>query len=77
MSDISYRWFNKLDLRTESGRAALLLHSVIRILNSGKGYTAEDNLELDSLRTIALRNFTIPETLSAMRKAQTSQQEPP
>lgn len=69
MSDISYRWFNKLDLRTESGRAALLLHSVIRILNSGKGYTAEDNLELDSLRTIALRNFTIPETLSAMRKS--------
>lgn len=69
MSDISYRWFNRLDLRTESGRAALLLQSLVRILNSGKNYTVEDNLELDSLRTIAMHNFNIPNSLSAMKKS--------
>ncbi|KAI5966125.1 hypothetical protein CANMA_003371 [Candida margitis] len=69
MRDISYRWFNRLDLRTESGRAALLLHSVIRILNSDKQYTVEANRELDNLRAIAMRNYTIPKTLSAMKKS--------
>lgn len=69
MSDVSYRWFNRLDLRTEAGRAALLLSSVIRILNLGKQYNAEDNAELDSLRTIAMHNYTIPKTLSAMKRS--------
>ncbi|KAI5966010.1 hypothetical protein KGF57_000683 [Candida theae] len=69
MSDVSYRWFNRLDLRTESGRSALLLQSIIRILNSRKQYTAEDNLELDTLRVIAMGNFSIPKTLSAMKRS--------
>ncbi|KAI5955258.1 hypothetical protein KGF54_001819 [Candida jiufengensis] len=69
MKNIAYRWFNRLDLRTELGRAALLIQSVIRSLNSTKIYTDQLNLELDNLRLIAMENYTIPKTYSAMRRS--------
>ncbi|KAI3405559.2 hypothetical protein KGF56_001577 [Candida oxycetoniae] len=69
MKDISYRWFGKLDLRTESGRLALLMQSVLRIMNKDKTYTRYDNLELDGLRALAMHNYIIPKTFSAMKKS--------
>ncbi|KAI5965612.1 uncharacterized protein KGF55_000974 [Candida pseudojiufengensis] len=69
MKNIAYRWFNRLDLRTELGRAALLLQSLIRTMNATKHYNEQLNLELDNLRSIAMANNTIPETYSAMKKS--------
>ncbi|CAK9441292.1 uncharacterized protein LODBEIA_P51610 [Lodderomyces beijingensis] len=69
MQDVSYRWFNRLDLRTESGRVALLMQSVIRIANARKSYSQDDNLELDALRYLAMHNCTIPKTFSAMNRS--------
>ena len=36
MKDISYRWFNRLDLRTDLGKSALLLQSLLHIFNRMK-----------------------------------------
>lgn len=69
MANISYRWFSKLDLRTESGKLALLMQSTIRILNGNTFYSKLDYLELDELRRLALTNFKVPETFSAMKKS--------
>ncbi|EMG48429.1 DNA repair RAD34-like protein, putative [Candida maltosa Xu316] len=69
MKDISYRWFNRLDLRTELGRTALLLQSLLRIFNRSRTYSDFDNKELDSLRNLAMINYTIPNTFSAMKNS--------
>ncbi|RCK59647.1 DNA repair protein rhp42 [Candida viswanathii] len=69
MKDIAYRWFNKLDLRMDLGKSALLLQSLLRILNRTKHYTVDDNKELDLLRALAMRNYTIPSTFSAMKSS--------
>lgn len=69
MKDISYRWFNRLDLRTELGRSSLLLQSLIRIFNRHKEYTHFDNLELDGLRNTAMINYVIPTNFSAMKRS--------
>lgn len=67
MPDVAHRWFKKLDLRTFSGRSALLFHTVLRILN--KGSTKGINpLELEALEKISILNCTIPTTYSAMRR---------
>ncbi|ODV78128.1 uncharacterized protein CANTADRAFT_55270 [Suhomyces tanzawaensis NRRL Y-17324] len=68
MSDVSYRWFNKLDLRTDLGRCALLLQSLLRWFNKNLDYSPDANKELNCLREIALTNYTIPDTLSAMKR---------
>lgn len=69
MKDISYRWFNRLDLRTDLGKSALLLQSILRILNRSKQYSHDDNKELDQLRDMAMANYTIPSTFSAMKNS--------
>lgn len=68
MQDVSYRYFHKLDLRTESGRATLLFQSMLRYLNKQSTYSNIDNLELDTLRHIALLNYNIPLSFSSMKK---------
>lgn len=69
MKDISYRWFNRLDLRTDLGKSALLLQSLLRIFNRMKNYTTDDYKELDSLMQMAMINYTIPETFTAMKNS--------
>ena len=69
MKDISYRWFNRLDLRTDLGKAALLLQSLLRIFNRTKNYTTDDNRELESLMQMAMTNYTIPESFTAMKNS--------
>lgn len=69
MKDISYRWFNRLDLRTDLGKSALLFQSMLRILNKDKYYSSDDNKELDQLRDMAMNNYTIPSTFSAMKSS--------
>ena len=69
MKDISYRWFNRLDLRTDLGKAALLLQSLLRIFNRMKCYTTYDYKELDNLMQMAMINYTIPETFTAMKNS--------
>ncbi|KAK6465667.1 Rad4 beta-hairpin domain 3-domain-containing protein, partial [Scheffersomyces coipomensis] len=68
MTDISYRWFDKLDLRTDHGRSALLFQSLIRIFNHGKHYDHLTNLELDTLRKVAMINYKIPTNFTAMKR---------
>lgn len=67
MPDIAYRWFKTLDLRTVSGRSALLVKSVIRYLNQGyiKGINSQ---ELKVLRRISLLNCSIPPSFAAMKR---------
>lgn len=67
-SDISYRYFGRLDLRTESGRVALLVQSLVRSFNKHHNYTFEDYKEFDTLREIAFLNYSIPLTFSSMKK---------
>ena len=69
MKDISYRWFNRLDLRTDLGKAALLLQSLLHIFNRMKCYTTYDYKELDNLMQMAMINYTIPETFTAMKNS--------
>lgn len=69
ITDISYRYFNKLDLRTESGRTALLVQTLIRYLNHNNTYLSSDNLELDLLRKVALANYSIPLTFTGMKRS--------
>lgn len=70
MSNISFRWFNKLDLKTELGRSFLLYQSIIRSLNSRTFYINEDlhNRELDTLRYLGLNNFDLPTSLSHLKR---------
>lgn len=68
MANISYRYFHKLDLRTDSGRSTLLFQSIVRILNNKAIYRPVDNRELDTLRSVARANYDIPTTFSAMKR---------
>ena len=68
MQDVSFRWFNKLDLRIQQGRTALLFHSILRHLSHNHEYTSEDNSELDCLKEVALTNYNIPTTWSALKR---------
>lgn len=68
LSDISYRYFNKLDLRTESGRTALLVQSLLRYSNKALIYDESTNFELNCLRMIALKNYSTSSTFSSMKK---------
>lgn len=69
IEDISYRYFNKLDLRTESGRTALLVQSLIRYFNQNKTYKPSDNSELDLLRLVALVNYSLPSTFTSIKRS--------
>lgn len=68
MYDVAFRYFGKLDLRTDSGRSALLFQSVLRSMNTGILYSDLDNLELNFLRSVAFANLTIPQTLAGVRR---------
>jgi len=68
MVDIAYRWFNKLDLRTDLGRAALLFQSLILYFNKHIQYGPHENRELDVLRELAIVNYTIPNNFTAMKR---------
>lgn len=68
MSDISYRWFNRLDLRTDFGKEAMLFQSMLRYLNVRNTYQSTNNKELDTLRNIALLNYNIPSNFSSMKR---------
>lgn len=63
MPDIAYRYFETLDLRTHSGRETLLMNTVINLL---KG--AENSLELDGLKKLALSNCRIPKNYTALKR---------
>ena len=69
MSDISYRWFKKLDIRTDLGKEAMLFQSMLRYLNIGNVYRFTNNMELDTLRQIALLNYNIPSNFSSMKRS--------
>ncbi|KAK6454998.1 Rad4 transglutaminase-like domain-containing protein [Scheffersomyces xylosifermentans] len=69
MTDVSYRWFNKLDLRTQQGRTAMLLQSLLRYFNYSIDYTSSDNFELNFLKQVAMLNYRIPTTLTALKKS--------
>lgn len=66
MKNICYRWFDRLDLRTEAGRSFLLFQSLLRILNQQKLNGA---LELEALRFIGLNNYDIPNTNSSIKRS--------
>lgn len=68
MSDLSYRWFKKLDLRTDLGREAMLFQSMLRYLNTGNACHITNNMELDTLRQTALLNYNIPSNFSSMKR---------
>ncbi|KAK6205122.1 Rad4 beta-hairpin domain 3-domain-containing protein, partial [Scheffersomyces amazonensis] len=68
MPDISYRWFNKLDLRTDYGRSTLLFQSLIRIFNGNRHYDHLTDLELSTLRKVAMINYKIPHNITAMKR---------
>lgn len=68
MANISYRYFHKLDLRTDAGRSAMLFQSLLRIFNTRKTYSDADNAELGTLSLVALQNYDIPTTFSAMKR---------
>lgn len=68
MSDISYKWFNRLDLRTDFGKEAMLFQSMLRYLNIRNTYHSVNNKELDTLRKIALLNYSIPSHFSSMKR---------
>lgn len=68
MSDVAYRYFGKLDLRTISGRSALLFDSVIRVLNNGNS-RGIDAHELQTLRELALANCVVPKSFAAMKRS--------
>lgn len=67
--DVAYRWFNKLDLRTDLGRAALLFQSLILYFNKHGHYGLHENRELDVLRELAMINYTIPNNHTAMKRS--------
>jgi hypothetical protein len=69
MADISYRYFNRLDLRTILGRSELLFQSLLRYFNRNDRYTAAENEELSTLRKLALRNYSIPTSYAAMKRS--------
>ena len=69
MADISYRYFNRLDLRTILGRSELLFQSLMRYFNRNHRYTAAENEELTTLRQLALRNYSIPTSYAAMKRS--------
>lgn len=69
MTDISYRWFNKLDLRTNTGKMSLLIQSIIRILNCNNNYNNYEIKELDMLRCLGLKNFIIPNNITSLRRS--------
>lgn len=62
--NIAYRYFDKLDLRTELGRTALLMQSILKCFNK----SIHNDSELMTLKQIALKNYQIPSTYSAMKK---------
>lgn len=64
MANIAYRYFDKLDLRTQAGRTALLMQTIVKFFNN----TANRNAELTTLKKIALINYQIPTTYSAMKR---------
>lgn len=68
MSDVAYRYFGKLDLRTTSGRSALLYDSTIRILNNGNSMGIDAH-ELQTLRELALANCLVPKSFAAMKRS--------
>lgn len=68
MPDISYRWFDKLDQRTDLGRMALLFRLILGILNAKCEYNSFINLELSSLKQVALLNYRIPSTFAEMKR---------
>lgn len=65
MKNICYRWFNRLDLRTESGRSYLLYLSLIRILNRSKVCYLD---ELEALSYIGLNNYDIPQSKASIKR---------
>ncbi|WEJ97204.1 hypothetical protein PSN45_004752 [Yamadazyma tenuis] len=67
MKNISYRWFKRLDLRTEAGRSYLLFSSIIRVLNNNTPLS--DNSELKSLEYLGLHNYDIPQTRAAIKRS--------
>lgn len=69
MADISYRYFNRLDLRTILGRSELLFQTLLRYFNRNHRYTAAENEELTTLRQLALRNYSIPTSYAAMKRS--------
>lgn len=69
MTDISYRWFNRLDLRTVLGRSELLFQSLIRFFNKAHTYSIKENEELTTLRQLAFRNYEIPTSFAAMKRS--------
>lgn len=68
MTDVAYRYFGRLDLRSDTGRSTLLFQTVLRRLNGGVVYNEWDNKELDTLRNIAFANLTLPKSLSGLRR---------
>lgn len=65
MKSISYRWFDRLDLRTESGRSFLLYQTLIRTLNK---LVLENLLEIEALKFIGLNNYEIPKTKAGIKR---------
>lgn len=69
MQNISYRWFNRLDLRTILGRSELLFQSLVRFFNRRTSHSTSDNEELTMLRQLALRNYLLPASNAAMKRS--------
>lgn len=68
MKNISYRWFDRLDLRSETGRSYLLFQSIIRSLNRNTGPVVPVHKEMECLRYLGLSNYDIPQTKAAIKR---------
>lgn len=69
MKSISYRWFDRIDLRTDLGRSFLLYCSILRILNKGRSIDSPNILkELECLKYLGLNNYEIPKTRAAIKR---------
>lgn len=69
MKNVAYRWFTKLDLRTDAGRSCLIFQTLLRRFNRQLHYDDDTNKELSYLRKIAIANNDIPNSFSAMKRS--------